>query len=79
MARDGKEDKTKRQQLIEMFQKLLQIVQPSDESHNQKFVNDFLSSDGTTENILEDCNKRIRELGKDDAILLVAGMNFFLF
>ncbi|KAH3892635.1 uncharacterized protein LOC127858131 isoform X1 [Dreissena polymorpha] len=73
MARDGKEDKTKRQQLIEMFQKLLQIVQPSDESHNQKFVNDFLSSDGTTDNILEDCNKRIRELGKDEAVLLVAG------
>ncbi|XP_052780092.1 uncharacterized protein LOC128217184 isoform X2 [Mya arenaria] len=74
MLRDGEEDNKKRRQLVDMFQTLVSIAEPSDEdSERHKFVTDFLSNDGTTKNIIDDCNKRILELGKHEAVLLVAG------
>lgn len=73
MFRASEEDDKKRKSLIEMFQSLINIFQNKTSSEGQNFVEDFLSRDGTSQNIIEDCQRRINDLQSKEKVLIVAG------
>jgi len=74
MDRDALEDRRKRAQLVDMLTQLRDLAQPySGDGASHKFVKDFLMNDGTTQDIVKDCDSRIDELGNDETVILVAG------
>ncbi|XP_052780399.1 uncharacterized protein LOC128217341 isoform X2 [Mya arenaria] len=73
MKKTRKEDKLKRDQLIDLVKHLSSIVQSFDNTDGFHFLQDFLSKEGTTSNIVHDCEEHVKQLTKDETIILVAG------
>jgi len=73
LLRASDEDDRKRTRLTSMFESLVQIMGTNDSSVRQRFVEDFLSKDGTSSNIRDDCSKRVSDLQEREKVLLVAG------
>ena len=69
----GGEDGRKRTRLIGMFQDLKRILEDKDESRKQEIVEEFLSIDGTTNDITRDCDTRMADLDEGECVILVAG------
>lgn len=73
MIRASEEDDRKRARLISMFESLMKIVGSDHMSTRHQFVEDFLSKDGTSTNIVDDCKQRIADLQQKEKVILVAG------
>lgn len=80
MVESSEENRTKRQRLIEVFNELLKILERTDVensnpdcSDSSSVVDEFLSAEGTTDNIKKDCQAKIKDLEKGDCVILIAG------
>lgn len=57
-----------------MFQDLMGVVDVQDETQRSDLVKSFLQIDGTTDNVVEDCESRISDLQNGECVILVAGV-----